>query len=141
MFGPVANAGAAWAASKVIAVAAAAIFVIALGWWAHSSSLRGERDTALIAQGALKTALTTAGAANAEWESTALDAQAALAQCQSQWAEVTAEGMRLAAEAQAARDAARLQRQQWEERFRARGESCSVALAALDTACPELEGY
>lgn len=129
------------ALAKTIAIAIALQVATLTAWGLHASSLRGERDTAIEAKGKATADAATAVGANAEWQTTALEAQAALSQCQAQWAEATADAeFQAAAAAEHRRNAVR-----WAEAFAGRyagkGAQCSAALAALDPACPELEGY
>jgi hypothetical protein len=110
-------------------------------WWWHASSLRGEVTQAATDLGTCSAGRDSAVIANGQWEADALAARVDLNACQAQWADAKAD-----AEFHAAAAAEhRLNAVKWAEAFAGRyaGKSpaCAAALAPLDAACPELEGY
>lgn len=80
-------------------------------------------------------------AAAESWARRATDAEAALAECQAQWADAkrTAEVQLTAA--REARNKAQAEADKWRERWQARPQGCRAALAELDRACPEIGDY
>jgi hypothetical protein len=126
---------------KVAAAGALILAAMAGGWAWHASSLGNRLQDAQAAAAVAGQARDNATFASGEWQAGELQARVDLQKCQSQWAEAKADAVfQAAAAAEHRRNAAR-----WAEafagRFAGRTPECAAALAALDPACPELEGY
>ena len=126
---------------KVAAAGALLLVAMAGGWAWHASSLGNRLQEAQEAAAVANQARDNATAANGEWQAGELQARVDLQKCQAQWAESQADvEFYTAAAADHRRNAVR-----WYEafagRFSGRTPQCAAALAALDPACPELEGY
>ena len=129
------------ATAKAIAIAVA-LQTATLGAWAwHASSLRGERDTALTDLGAASAGRDTCVSASAVTQATLAKSEKEHAVCVAQWTKAQTDIAAANAVAETARSAAADALRAFRGRFEARGETCGAALAALDTACVELEGY
>lgn len=83
----------------------------------------------------------TATAANAAWQSTALELQASLQQCQQQWALQNQSAAAAVAQARQGRAEAQRQADDWAKRWDERTASCDASLAQMEVACAHLSGY
>jgi hypothetical protein len=129
------------ATAKILAISAA-LQVATLGAWAwNASSLRGERDKALTDMGFAAAGRQTCMDASAATVATLEKSEKEHATCVAQWAKAQTDIAAANAVAETARTAAADALRAFRGRFESRGETCGAALAALDTACSELEGY
>ena len=83
----------------------------------------------------------TATAANSAWQSTALELQASLQQCQQQWALQNQSAATAIAQARQGRAEAQRQADAWKSRWDERTASCDASLAQMEVACAHLSGY
>jgi len=79
--------------------------------------------------------------ANSQWEADALAARLDLNACQAQWADAKADAEFHAAAAREHRQNAVKWAEAFAGRYAGKSPECAAALAPLDSACPELEGY
>ena len=117
-------------------VAALAIGLTGYIWHLKASAKRAEARAEAADTRAGQHAM-----AASQWEASALQTRVDLAACQAQWAEAKNKAASMVAEANARRIRAEAEAQTWRKRWDARPQGCSAALAALDTACPALDGY
>jgi hypothetical protein len=75
------------------------------------------------------------------WEVDGLQARLDLGQCQSQWAEAKVSAADMIADAKARVEKAEANARAWKARWDERSSVCSVALNALNDACPELGDF
>jgi hypothetical protein len=83
----------------------------------------------------------SATAANAEWQTTALELQASLQQCQQQWALQNQSAAAAVAQARQGRAEAQRQADAWAKRWDERTASCDASLSQMEVACAHLSGY
>lgn len=83
----------------------------------------------------------TATAANSAWQSTALELQSSLQQCQQQWALQNQSAATAIAQARQGRAEAQRQADAWKSRWDERTASCDASLQQMEVACAHLSGY
>lgn len=101
--------------------------------WQFVSATRRTAESEHIAE--------SAAAANTEWQSTALELQASLQQCQQQWALQNQSAAAAVAQARQGRAEAQLQADAWKTRWNERTASCDASLSQMEVACAHLSGY